>query len=323
MNTSVWQTMTALILLVPSQIVSRLYLRHRRQWWARGYRTLSDFWLGLSPILLCGLLVFEVIIPVFNLDSRAAAGWLMAITGLTGLLGFVNALVPRVKTIELTSAKLGKPLRIVQITDVHIGTRRSTFLDEVVYRINQLDADMLCITGDLIDATGVTEDELRSLQSVRVPVYFCIGNHEKYEDLKEIVERLENLGVVVLRNRSHQHETGVQVIGIDDMDDALQVERQLAHIEIAVSDFVLLLYHRPRGLEAASEAGVDLMLSGHTHNGQIFPFNLIVRQVFKRIVGLYQTGHTWLYVSQGTGTWGPVMRVGTRPEITLFKISPA
>jgi predicted MPP superfamily phosphohydrolase len=83
------------------------------------------------------------------------------------------------------------------------------------------------------------------------------------------------------------------------------------------------LYHRPRGLEAAANAGVDLMISGHTHNGQIVPFNFVVRRVFERAVGLFSEGLTQLYVSPGTGTWGPIMRLGSRGEITLFEVQPS
>ena len=100
----------------------------------------------------------------------------------------------------------------------------------------------------------------------------------------------------------------------------MQVQRQLKKIDIEPVGFSLLLYHRPRGLESAAEAGVDLMISGHTHNGQIMPFNLAVRKVFDKVKGMYRHGKTRLYVSQGTGTWGPVMRVGTLSEITLFEI---
>ena len=158
--------------------------------------------------------------------------------------------------------------------------------------------------------------------SVVGPVYFCIGNHEKYEDLDAIIERLESLGVEVLRNRSVRFSDSVQVIGIDDLDDAGQVRRQLQHIDVDARAFSLLLYHRPRGLTAAAAAGVDLMISGHTHNGQIMPFNLVVKRVFDRTVGLYHEGGATMYVSQGTGTWGPPMRLGTRSEITLFDLVP-
>jgi predicted MPP superfamily phosphohydrolase len=81
------------------------------------------------------------------------------------------------------------------------------------------------------------------------------------------------------------------------------------------------MYHRPDGLEAAAEAGLDLMLSGHTHNGQIYPFSLLVRSQFSRICGRYQQGDTTLYVSPGTGTWGPVMRLGSANEVTLIELS--
>jgi predicted MPP superfamily phosphohydrolase len=126
----------------------------------------------------------------------------------------------------------------------------------------------------------------------------------------------------VLRNRA-VIDNGVQFIGIDDMDDAMQVSRQLARINVESEPYVILLYHRPRGLEAAAEAGVDLMLSGHTHNGQIVPFNLIVKRVFEQMRGLYYYAQATLYVSSGTGTWGPIMRLGTRSEITLIEVLPA
>lgn len=323
LDLNAWLISLILLPLATSQVISRLYMRHNKSRWARWYRRGSDFWLGLSPILLLVLLTFEVLVPVFDMNTRIAAGWVVSITLVIGFLGFVNALMPFVKTIKLTSSKIDRPLRFVQITDVHIGSRNSSFLEEIVYKINQLNPDFVCITGDFIDASGVEESQLRSLKSIAGPIYFSIGNHEKYEDLDDIVQRLTNLGVIVLRDEAIQDERGVQVIGIDDMDDALQVKRQLSHIPVSHTDFVLLLYHRPRGLSSAAEAGVDLMLSGHTHNGQIVPFNLVVNQVFDQSVGLHKDGHTHLYVSQGTGTWGPIMRVGTRSEITLFEVSPA
>ena len=112
------------------------------------------------------------------------------------------------------------------------------------------------------------------------------------------------------------------MIGIDDSEHPSQVERELAKLQIDTDRFVLLLYHRPRGLAAAAAAGVDLMISGHTHNGQIVPFNLVVRRVFEQSVGLFRDGLTQLYVSPGTGTWGPVMRLGSRGEVTLFEVQP-
>lgn len=297
-------------------------MRSSRNSLVRLLRRTFDLWLGISPILLGLLLVAEIYVLLFDSDTIIVAWWVIDLSFLIGLVGFINALSPSVRKVKLTSAKVDEPLRFVQITDVHIGSRSARFLEKVMRKVNQLDARFLCITGDLVDSSGVSEEELRSLQSFGGPIYFSIGNHEKYEDLDAVVQRLGNLGVTVLRNQAVIND-GVQFIGIDDMDDAMQVSRQIARIPVATEPYVILLYHRPRGLQAAADAGVDLMLSGHTHNGQIVPFNFVVKRVFEQIRGLYYHGQTTLYVSTGTGTWGPIMRLGTRSEITLIEVFPA
>ncbi len=130
----------------------------------------------------------------------------------------------------------------------------------------------------------------------------------------------DSLYVILLRSQSVFPREDIQVTGVDDRDDALQVERELGKVDLEPSRFGILMYHRPRGLEAAERAGIDLMLSGHTHGGQIIPFNMVVNRVFDRMVGMHHLGNARLYVSQGTGTWGPIMRIGTRSEITLFEV---
>ena len=316
-----WMTETLIALpIVFSQVISRWWLRGAIQRWLKLVRQVADFILGMSPIVLINLVLAEIGVATGIIQEVTAALAVIAVSLVISFLGMIVAMRPMVKRISLEEKSLRHPLRVVQVTDVHIGSRSLRFLENLVVQINHLEPDMLCITGDFIDASGIQEEDLVSLRQACCPVYFSIGNHERYEDLEEISERLGNLGVIVLRNRAVMHRDDVQIIGIDDRDDALQVERQLVHIPMAKNSFNLLMYHRPVGLEAASEAGIDLMLSGHTHNGQIFPFNLIVRSVFDKIAGLYRYNETWLYVSQGTGTWGPVMRVGTRSEITLFEM---
>ena len=322
LQSPLWLTLAILIPVAGSQTFSRIYLRHGGSSWIRLARQTTDLLLGVSPIILIALLLAELVVVGGLVTPANAAVSVLVVGASSAFLGLVTAITPMVKTISMKSAKLDQPVRFVQITDVHIGSRSKRFLEKIVYRINQLDPDFVCITGDFIDATGVPESDLRSLKSIRGPIYFSIGNHEKYEDLEDILARLRNLGVNVLRNEATQYADNLQVIGIDDMDDALQVGRQLPNIEVRTEDYVVLLYHRPRGLEAAAEHGIDLMLSGHTHNGQIVPFNLVVGRVFEMTKGLYRKDDTQLYVSQGTGTWGPVMRFGTRSEITLFEISP-
>ena len=316
-----WTTALVFLPLFFSQIVVRVYLRHANSglvfWLRRG----ADLWLGISPLLLCMLLVAEFPVALEWVAPATAAYTLIGFS--LGLLVFsvLNAYSPSVVKVQLTSRKLTTPLRFAQITDVHIGSRSSAFLDRVMKKVNEANVQFLCITGDFIDAPGIGEEQLSALRSCPVPIYFCIGNHERYEDLDDILQRLQTLGVTVLRTATTT-QGAVQLIGIDDSDNPSQVEREIAKLDIDPQRFVLLLYHRPRGLAAAAAAGVDLMISGHTHNGQIVPFNFVVKRVFEKVVGLFTHGQTKLYVSPGTGTWGPVMRLGSRGEVTLFEIHP-
>lgn len=314
-------TLSVLLPVAASQVMSRWLLRNARSPLSRGLRHVTDFLLGLSPILLITLLIFELLVALAIVAPYQAAILVLGLSVTIAFFGVVVALLPFVRTISFSTSQLQSPLRFVQITDVHVGSRSGAFLSRVVDKIQALEPEFLCITGDFIDATGVPVSEYQSLARLSCPIYFCTGNHERYEDLAEILERLDSLGVQVLRTQSLHHRSDVQVLGIDDRDDALQVQRELAKLTVDPEAFTLLMYHRPKGLVAAQQAGIDLMISGHTHNGQIMPFNLIVRRVFDEVVGLYQRGKTRLYVSQGTGTWGPVMRIGTRGEITLFELT--
>jgi predicted MPP superfamily phosphohydrolase len=315
---------TTVLILIPvsmSQVISRWLLRGAKHPIAKWLRYDADFILGLSPILLIALLIAEtLVIPGFVNEQNAAVG-VLTITILIAAAGLIFAVWPVTRTVSFDSPRLDKPLKFVQITDVHIGSRSSRFLDQVVNEIRKVKPEFLCITGDFIDAPGVTEEELASLRRLECPIFFSIGNHERYEDLEDILARLGRLGVNVLRTQSDNPREDIQIIGIDDRDDAMQVARELGKLEVDQGRFSILMYHRPLGIQAAEKAGVDLMISGHTHNGQIYPFNLVVNRVFDHVVGMYEHGKARLYVSQGTGTWGPVMRVGTRAEITVFEIA--
>lgn len=322
LDVELWLTMAILVPVASSQVISRWLLRDARNFVARRLRYVADFILGLSPIMVLTLLVFEVLVATGIVTAKSAGVYTLLVAGVISSLGVLLAVMPFVRTVSFSSESLKSPLRFVQITDVHIGSRSRAFLEQVVAKIKAVKPEFVCITGDFIDARNVPVSEIASLKDLGCPVYFSIGNHERYEDLDNIIERLRSLDVQVLRTASVQHREDVQVIGIDDRDDALQVERELSKLKLKEDAFGLLMYHRPRGLEAAERAGIDLMISGHTHNGQIFPFNLVVNRVFDQVVGMYQRGRSRLYVSQGTGTWGPVMRVGTRSEITLFDINP-
>ena len=174
--------------------------------------------------MFMSLVSFEILVLLFDMPVNTAATGVVLVTFLSGVTGSVVAMTPWVKKIKLTSPRLKEPVRFIQITDVHIGSRNKGFLDKVISRVNREKPDFLCITGDFIDATGVPESDLVALKSVVGPIYFCIGNHEKYEDVDKILKRLDDLGVNILINRAMKHRDDIQVIGIDDAEDPLQVE---------------------------------------------------------------------------------------------------
>ena len=316
---------TNLVITTPlflSQVIARVLLRHRKGRLVYTCRGAADFFLGLSPILLLLVLVGELLLWGFQWPTTPVAYCVLATTAIAGAWGMAKAWTPDIVRVELSSAKLLKPVRFVQISDVHIGSRTARFLAHIIDLVNEQNPDFLCITGDFIDQPGISLEKLQSLTLFKEPIYYCIGNHERYEDLDDIVGRLESLGVEVLRNRTVEAD-GLQFIGIDDHESSKQVARVLPFIEVKEDLYSILLYHRPHGLEDAHRHGIDLKLSGHTHAGQIVPFHLAVNKVFEYRKGLYQFDNTYLYVNEGTGTWGPTMRLGTRSEITVFELSPA
>lgn len=276
-------------------------------------------WLGIcfmAFLLVVGFELARWIVPL------ADATWGFILIGIIAALtvyAFANAqrLRTRHMTISAPAALAGK--RLAQISDVHVGSRSGRFLARVVRQVNRARPDLVLITGDLIDFRGITSVELRSLAELEAPAYFIIGNHERYVDLDDICARLTALGIEVIRDRAHS-VGGLQLVGIDDAEPKSQVGRVLHSLEADPHAYRILLYHRPDGAEDAARWGAHLMLCGHTHNGQIVPFNFIVKRVFPRIAGRYEIDGMTLYVSPGTGTWGPILRLGSRSEITVFTL---
>lgn len=287
----------------------------------RNIAALTMTWCGVCFIGLLLLLPFEILNLLVAIPAPSAGLYLLAATVALSFIALVNAQHLTVRRVPLIVPEAPRELQLVQISDVHIGSRRPGFLDRVVKRVNQLPADYVLITGDLIDFANISGTQLASLASLRAPALFCIGNHERYVDLEAICSRLSGLGIQVLRNTSVLDQ-GIQFIGIDDAERRSQVAQELPQIQPAPDALRILLYHRPDGAEDAAAWGAHLMLCGHTHNGQIVPFNWLVKRQFARIQGLYRIAGLQLYVSPGTGTWGPVMRLGTACEITQLQIRP-
>ncbi len=233
-----------------------------------------------------------------------------------------------VKRVDVSLAKLpasARGYRIVQLTDVHVGPMIGKgFIDDIVARVNALSPDLVAITGDLVDGSVAEIGEaVRPLAGLRAKdgVFFVTGNHEYYSGADEWIAFLATLGIKTLRNERVPLPRGFDLAGVDDAS-ARSTEGHGEDMEKALGDrdksrAVVLLAHQPRQVERAAQHGVDLQLSGHTHGGQIFPWGYLVRLQQKTYLrGLMNLGDTQVYVSCGTGYWGPPMRVGAPAEIT-------
>jgi predicted MPP superfamily phosphohydrolase len=245
----------------------------------------------------------------------------------SALSGFVVRRV-QISLRNLPRRSDGKPYRLVQLSDLHVSAQiGGDFVREVVTQTNALEPHGIVITGDLVDGgIGEIGPHLEALRDLRAPegVFAVTGNHEYISGADEWVAFFKTLGLQVLRNERISLPS-FDLAGIDDdvgpswlADHGPDLQKALANRDRKRT--VVLLAHRPTQLPHAAEYDVDLQLSGHTHGGQIKPLDLLEAPY---VSGLYQLKQTLLYVSAGTGYWGPPMRIGTRAEITLFEIIPA
>ena len=245
--------------------------------------------------------------------------------------GLVSALstvaVTRVKVAIEKLAKAKSGYRIVQISDVHVGpTIGKDFIESVVARINALKPDLVAITGDLVDGSvEALSEHVAPLGKIQAKdgVFFVTGNHEYYSGADSWLAHLGKLGIKALRNEHvviGGSDSGFVLAGIDDPTSPLSDLKQALAGRDA-SRACVLLAHQPKAIELADELGVDLQLSGHTHGGQMFPWNFLVRLQQPFVAGLHTLARgAQIYVSRGTGYWGPPMRVGAPAEITEIEL---
>ncbi|TGL61318.1 metallophosphoesterase [Leptospira ognonensis] len=224
---------------------------------------------------------------------------------------------------------------IVQISDVHIGpTIKGKFLNRVVARINHLDPDFVAITGDLVDGPASRLKQhllpLGDLKS-KYGTFYITGNHEYYSGVHAWISEIKKLGIQVLINENkvlHHQGATVTVAGVTDLKAGSIVREHATNPLQAIqggenSDFKILLAHQPNSIFEAAGLGYDLQLSGHTHGGQYFPGNILIYLAQKFVAGLHTYKDMLIYVSRGTGYWGPPLRIGAPSEITKLVLSKA
>lgn len=265
------------------------------------------------------------------------AGISLTATGVMSVAGFVEARTkPMVKKIQVPIKDLPDEFHgttILQMSDIHVGqTIKADFVEVLVELSNQLKPDMVALTGDLIDGTqSQLAHELEPFKKIQAPLgrFMVPGNHEYYWGIDHWIDFWKELGFKTLVNEHALVEKGsarLAIGGVHDysarrMNDTYVSSPQEAFKSLPPEVTKVLLAHQPRSVYQASKAGVHLQISGHTHSGQYFPYNILIYLFQPYVKGLHRhEDQTWIYVNQGTGYWGPPSRFGVPPEITLIEL---
>ncbi|GAB6280664.1 MAG: hypothetical protein STSR0007_07550 [Thermovirga sp.] len=283
---------------------------------------IADQWIRIFPDSLArrpemARLVFFWVIVSMTVISVAAGRW--------------NAIHPVLREYEITlrGTPQEAPVRVVVATDLHVGILvKNHWLSRMIEVINSASPDVVLLVGDIVDsdATHAQEERLsEELASISAPlgVYAVLGNHEFYSGAQEAVRSYEAGGVRVLRNESVVIGDAFILVGRDDRTSLRMGLDRLPLAEIPGVNGslpVIVMDHTPSDLDEARKAGVALQVSGHTHRGQLWPFNYVTDHIFEQDWGFLRKGETLYYVSCGVGVWGPPIRTSSRPEVVLLKI---
>ena len=309
----------------------------------------GSFWFAalayftLSLLLIDILRLINFIVPIFpsfitaNIDRTKAivAVGLCSIVAIALVVGFVNARNPRVKLLELNIAKQADSVRTLDIavaSDIHLGTIVGRDrLNNIVEKINGIHADLVLFPGDIVDedlAPVINQNLGEMLRTIKAKygVYAITGNHEYIGGVEEAFKYLTEHGIRVLRDEVVNVNGSIVLVGREDRSIAQfngKKRRPLADLMSGIDRRypIIVMDHQPFGLNEAVDQGADVQLSGHTHHGQLWPFNLITNAIYEVSWGYKKKNQTHIYVSSGVGTWGPPVRLGNTPEIIHLRLT--
>lgn len=307
--------------------LSRLNGSYLVQWFSLFF----SLWSGLLFYLLGAaviLFILKKITSRFSPRLLAGFGFLAAL--ILFLIGLFQALSPKVVNFSLELNNLPKywqGKRVVQLSDIHLdgGVYGLRFLNNLVERVNNLEPDLLVLTGDIFD--GKPNDVafmVKQLGKLKATdgVFYVFGNHEYYLDELALEKMLREEGIVILNDRAVMLD-GLELIGwnYQEEDGDVYLRPEIVNLSPDEGQPRLLLKHMPEDIEAAEALGVDLQLSGHTHRGQLFPLSLMTRLIFGPYhYGWHSFGNLKLYTTSGVGTWGPPLRTFNQSEIPVFDL---
>jgi predicted MPP superfamily phosphohydrolase len=347
---SAWRTVyvAAFLLLSISFIAGRILERVTLSWFSSTLVLLGSFWLAAMVYFLLFAFAIDIIrllnfiVPFFpsfltvnpERTKEITSFAIIVVVLVIVLGGYINARTPIIKTLELSISKNGrtiKSLNIAVASDIHLGTIVcKSKLERIVQHINSLNPDLVLLPGDVVDEDigpvirNNLGETLRKIRS-KYGVFAITGNHEYIGGVEPACRYLAEHGITMLRDASVKIGDGLYVVGREDISIrgfTGKTRKPLSELmaEVDKSYPVILMDHQPFRLAEAEANGVDLQLSGHTHHGQLWPFNFITKKVYELSWGYKKKGSTHYYVSCGVGTWGPPIRTGNRPEIINIKL---
>ena len=328
--------LAGILFLLPTIFIASSILAHwTDNLFSRSVNFCSGLWLGVGLTLICTFAIAWGAWGTAELFTHSpnplTFGWAaVTLACLYSAYGLWNAYHPRTRNLAVRIKNLPPAWRgrkVVQLSDVHLGyILRASFATRLVAMVNAENPDLVAITGDLFDGVdGKLADLIAPLNALRAPlgIYFVTGNHETYLGVERAYAALSTTRVRILADQMVVID-GLQLIGISYPErghsrNLTQVIANLPRFSPALPS--ILLYHSPTHIAEVKAAGVSLQLSGHAHQGQIFPIQFISRLVYGRYYhGLHVEGDYTLYASSGAGTWGPTMRTGNHPEVAVINL---
>lgn len=291
--------------------------------------------MGIYLFLVLSFLVVDAISIFVKLKPVAYGTIGFGLAFIVSVLGYWNATNIRISPVNIPMQGLNEEMKAVHLTDIHIGHFRTNgFLQKLIDKTNAQNPDVIFLTGDYLDSKyALNKKHFELLKQLKSPVYFVDGNHDHATDNDSIAALMRSVGVNVLDNEV-AHLNGLQIIGLNhmladrnsfDMHASKHnptIDETLPRLDIDREKATVLLHHAPNGIKYANKYGIDLYLAGHTHAGQIFPFNFFAYLMFEHNRGLLDFKGTKVYVSEGIGTFGPPFRIGTKSEIISLTLSP-
>ena len=348
-GTSVWHVSAILFWLVAfAYVIGRFTERTGAMSLAEPFVKVGSWWLGAMVYLTLLFLLVDILRGInglFNLTEFFRFNWagdkgktavylVYSIAAIILIVGYLNAKIP---TVNRVSFKLNKPVpegkqKVVLVSDIHLGMMISNGrLDKMVELVNRENADLVLLAGDVFDEDmgPVIQknmgDLLKNLRA-KQGVFAVLGNHEFYGNATAAHEYLENHNISVLRDSVAVLPNGIAIVGREDITAERMYGKPRKSLKellknIDTKNPLFLLDHQPFKLAEVAEHSVDLQVSGHTHNGQMWPFDYITGAMFEISKGYGKIKNTHFYVSSGYGTWGPPIRTNSRSEIVVMEIS--